>query len=53
MRIAPGNGSLSHSNFIKILSKSELKSISELNEHILFIFSNIWAKFEEDSILGK
>ncbi len=40
-------------NFIKILNKSELKSIYYLNEHVLYIFCNIWAKFEEDSKLGK
>ena len=49
--IAPGSSS--HSNFIKILNKSGLKSISLPNEHVLYIFSNIWVTFEEDSILGK
>ena len=40
-------------NLIKMFNKRELKSISYLNEHVLYIFSNIWAKFEEHSKLGK
>ena len=44
MRIAPGNGSSSHSNFIKILNKSELMSISLLNEHLLYIFLAIYGQ---------
>ena len=36
---------MSDSNFIKILNISELKGIYYLNEHVLYIFSNIWVKF--------
>ena len=40
--IAPG--SASHSNFIKILNKSGLKSISLLNEHVLYIYLAIYGR---------